>query len=186
MKQTLTLLLLITICTVAQESSQIQQPGTPKTELEKFFSKSGELIIKEFGMSHELSGSSTTKIAFQIINVYSPGRESSGIKGIRVTVSSPKKESSSFLDIDELESLKSALEYIWREREKLISMQNYIEVIFKTKDEFKFGAYVRDKELRLFASIDKYPYPNFFADFNDYNELSATISQLIQSLNNKQ
>lgn len=184
MKKFLTLLLVVTICTIAQESSQIQQPSTPKTELEKFFSKSGALIVKEFGISRELLGNSMTKIAFQIINVYSPGRESSGLKGIRVTVSSPKKESSSFLDVDELESLKRALEYILKEKEKLTSMQNYIEIIFKTKDEFKFGAYVKDKELRLFASIDKYPYPNYFADFNDYNELNATISQLIQSLNN--
>lgn len=175
----LSFFLVLTTFVCAQDNN-LQQQIEPKTKLENFFSKSGRLVVKEFLDSHHLNGTSMTRINFQFVKVYEPGRPETEIRGLKVTISAEQKEAFVFLDADEIESLKRTLEYIGSEKDKLLSNNNYTEIIFNAQDNFRFGAYVKDKEVRLFAQIDKYPYPRYFSDFEVYDALNLLINNFFK------
>jgi hypothetical protein len=165
---------------MAQEQPTVKEE--PKTKLEKFFSKAGSLYIKDFTEEHGLSGNSGTKLIFRALRVYNPGDEKSAIKGLKITLESYKKEGSVFLDLDEIESLERAMDYILAQADKIKAQKNYTEVIFSTKDGFKFGAYNKDSEIVLFASSDKYPYPSFYADFDQLTPLKLIVMEFRKQL----
>lgn len=154
---------------------QSQQKEEPKTKLEKFFSKAGSLYIKDFTEEQSLSGNAGTKITFTGLRVYTPGEEKNASKGIRITLESYKKEGSIFLDLDEIESLERAMDYISTQSDNIKAQKNYTEVTFSTKGDFKFGCYNKNGEIVLFAEANKYPYPHFYADFDQLAPLKVIV-----------
>lgn len=179
MSKTFLIILFVSISYFAQEQQIIEEP---KTKLEKFFSKEGVLLIKEFLERQTLSGNSATQLTFQGLKVYYSSDEKSITKGLKINIASYKKEADVFLDIDEIESLQKAMEYIWNQSSILKQQTNYTEIIFSTKDDFKFGCYVKEKEIILFATTDKYPYPAFYADFDQLNTLRMIVANYLKIL----
>lgn len=98
-------------------------------------------------------------------------------KGLRISIAAYHDgPATSFLDLDEIESLQKAMDYIFNEKAKLISLPYYSEVIFSTKDGFQFGAFTKDKEMTLFAKSGRYPYTSFYADFEELVNLKRLVS----------
>jgi len=64
-----------------------------------------------------------------------------------------EKANSSFLDVDEADSLSKALDYMINLLNKFKDEnREYTEVIFATKDEFKVGFYQKGSSFTVFAS----------------------------------
>jgi hypothetical protein len=96
----------------AQEAKS--QPTETKTKLEAFQAKSGALIIRGFSKVGSVQGRFSTSVEVECKEFTDA---SSGMKeyGITVTVKSNsrfEKESTSFIDYDEIDSLLKGIEYI--------------------------------------------------------------------------
>ena len=97
---------------LAQEAKP--QPAEPKTKLEAFQAKSGAVIIRGFSEVGAIQGRLSTSVEMECKEFTDA---SSGKKeyGITVTVKSSsrfEKESTSFIDYDEIDSLLKGIEYI--------------------------------------------------------------------------
>lgn len=124
--------------------------------MEAFLGKKGELIVKDFYKLGEVAGRYGSKIEFSVLVIYEPGKESQRIRGLKIKVSEGgryERSNTSFLDLEEIESLSKALEYMgelsarWKDIKK-----EYTEVVFSTKDDFRIGFYQTGNELTAFSS----------------------------------
>lgn len=143
--------LIIPVSTFAQK----QAKPLPSTKLEQFLSKKGKLIVKDSFDSGTLSGQYGTKISVDALIIYEPGKEEEKIRGLRIEVKGGgrlERSDTSFLDLDEVESLSKAISYMinlvdnWKNKSR-----NYTEVIFSTKGDFKLGFYQKGTEMTGFA-----------------------------------
>jgi hypothetical protein len=130
----------------------------PRTELEAFLSKTGHIVVKEFhfhGKLEELSGSLSSGVELSTVILYEPGKESQRKKGLWIKVkeaSSYERSDTSFLDVDEIESLSKAIDYMTNLAQQWAGKpRDYTEVIFSTKGDFQLGFYVSDGKPSAFA-----------------------------------
>ena len=141
-----------------EASKSIEQDSLKNvTKLQKFLSQKGSLIIKDFYTLGNLPGLYSTEMRFNAIVFYEPGKEEERVKGLKIEIAEPKtygeNSESAFLDLEELESLSKALQYMsnlkenWKDKPK-----EYTEVIFETKGNFKSGFYKQKNEVNAFAS----------------------------------
>ena len=113
---------------------------------------------------------------FEAVVFYEPGKEENRTRGLKITFSELKsygeQTESAFLDLEELESLSQALDYMSGLKEKWNSMpKEYTEVVFETKGNFKTGFYQQGTKATPFASAG---YGNGISCFlNDIKQLSA-------------
>ncbi|MEG8948177.1 hypothetical protein [Rosettibacter firmus] len=127
------------------------------TKLQNFLAQKGTLIIKDFYKLGKISGLYWTDMKFDAIVFYEPGKEEERVKGLKIEVTELKTygehSEAAFLDLEELESLSKALQYMttlkeyWKDKPK-----EYTEVIFETKGNFKTGFFKRKDEIQAFAS----------------------------------
>jgi len=131
---------------LAQEDAPAPAPK-PKTEIEEFLGATGKIFVKVF---HPLgpirSSGSVTDLDALII--YEPGKKAEGKRGIRVTAvggGTLMRNHASFLDLDEIQDLIGALDYMaGAVKELAATKQDYTEVIFTTRGDFQAGFYVKD------------------------------------------
>jgi ribosomal protein L35AE/L33A len=140
-----------------QEKKDIK-PTEPSTKLENFLLKKGRLVIKD---SYELGMISCIHEAKQMtldaMVIYEPGQEINRMRGLRIEIEDRgerfAKSNTSFLDLEEIESLSKALSYMsdlsskWKDQTKA-----YTEVIFSTKGDFQIGFYQKGSEQGFFSS----------------------------------
>lgn len=128
----------------------------PATKLEQFLSKKGRLYVKDFFEAGEVSGSYGQHVTVTSVNLYEPGKEKEKSRGLKIEVYEGgrlEKTHSSFLDIEEVESLSKAIEYMVKLIENFKGTnREYTEVIFATKGGFKIGFYQKGNEFQAFAS----------------------------------
>jgi len=172
---------LINLLIYAQAEQKEQKES--KTELEKFFSKSGVIIIREYTQTQILSGDSYTQINLQGIKSYYPG-EKEFIKGLRITITNQSKEAIAFLDLEEVESLSKALLYIIENIKIFESYEYYTEIEFRTKGNFEMGIFKSDNKIKFYTKINKYPYPFFYADVNTIIAFSSLVSKFYNAIQN--
>ncbi|MEX2702326.1 MAG: hypothetical protein Q6368_004580 [Candidatus Baldrarchaeota archaeon] len=145
------LLLLVPTLSIAQEKAKRE----PATKLEQFLSKKGKLIIKDFRKIGVISGQYGTKIKIDALTIYEPSSEFQKIKGLRVEIQGAGKfetTRTSFLDMDEVESLSQAISYMIRLLEKWKDYsREYTEVIFSTRGDFDLGFYQKGTSVQGFA-----------------------------------
>lgn len=153
----------------------------PATKLERFFSKKGHLYVKEFYDAGRVSGQYGTNISVKSLVVYDPGKETEKIRGLKIEVYEGgrlEKSNSSFLDIDEVESLSKALEYMINLVDKFkTSNREYTEVIFSTKGEFKVGFYQKGSSFSAFASSGYIREATSFLPVESLTELKGVIDK---------
>jgi hypothetical protein len=147
------LILFSTLFCQAPEDKNIQ----PNTKVGLFLASKGKLLIKQFYEIGKLTGSFGTIMKFDALLLFEPGQEDQRIRGIKITIKSEdkhgEKESTSFLDMDEMESLSKAIDYSLNLIEKWKNITSeYTEVIFCTKDDFKVGFYQKGTEQTCFSS----------------------------------
>lgn len=167
----------------AQSNEQTPNAIQINTDLEKFISKKGVMLVKEFIPIGEINGSSGTQAKLTAVKVFRPGEENNATKGLRIQLSSYKKEGTAFIDFDEANSLIEAIEYMIELSKKWNTIErNYTEVIFNAKDYISFGFYTKEGELSLFVSINKYPNPYYFDEINKLAEWKTQISKGLELL----
>lgn len=145
--------LLMLVSTFAYGMEQTNK--APSTKLEQFLSKKGKLLIKDSHVAGILKGQQYgTKITVDALTIYEPGKESDKLKGLRVEVyEGGGRSDTSFLDMDEVESLSQAIAYMTKMLQKWKgSDREYTEVIFSTKDDFQMGFYQKGSEVTSFAT----------------------------------
>ena len=142
----------------ATNSAQIKKEETkePTTKLEAFLVTKGKLIIKEFYELGRVSGKYGSKIEFTALVMFEPGEESKRVRGLKIEITQAgryEKSETSFLDLEEVDSLLKAIEYLidlsvkWKDIEK-----TYTEVVFSTKGDFSIGFYQQGNKQAAFSS----------------------------------
>jgi len=127
----------------------------PATKLEQFLSKKGILYIKDFYDAGRIDGQFDQHISVQALIVYEPGKDGEKKRGLKIEVFEGgrlEKSNSSFLDIEEVESLSKAIDYMIDLINKFKDgSREYTECIFSTKGEFKVGFYQKNDDFQAFC-----------------------------------
>lgn len=122
------------------------------TKLEAFISKKGLILIKDFHSLGSISGMHYSSVTFKAVLFYEPGKEKNSIRGIKIEIFDDNSESV-FLDLEELESLSRALEYMFNlQKSWENNPKEYTEVIYETKGNFQVGFYKKNDTVNSFIS----------------------------------
>jgi hypothetical protein len=134
--------------------TQEEKPQEPATKLESFLSTKGILLVKDF---HSLGWIGDMNI--KALVVYRPGQETQSLQGLRIEISEylgqhlGSRSHTSFLDLDEIQSLSKAIAYMIDLSEKWKhTTKEYTEVIFLAKGGFQIGFYQDGTKQKAFAS----------------------------------
>jgi hypothetical protein len=173
-------MLAVTSSAFAQKAPEDKE--APKTKLETFLATKGSMVVKDF---YELG--SVRGMSIDALVIYEPGKEGTKIKGLRAEITDGGRLSnshSSFLDMDELESLAGALDYMgklmgeWKGHKR----EAYTEVTFQTKGDFKLGFFQKGDDQRLFASSGIIGKADFFGTAEDLPKIRTLLGQAIDKL----
>lgn len=189
--------LIIVLCALVflplMASAQVKKEGEakePATKLEAFLAKKGKLIVKDFYKLGKVACSFGSKIEFSALVIYEPGQERHKIRGLKIEVTEGgrlERSNTSFLDLEEIESLSKALEYMaglstkWEDIKK-----EYTEVIFSTKGDFEIGFYQRGTEQASFSSSGYIGKAScFFPSMQDLNSVKTIADKGLKLLSKK-
>jgi hypothetical protein len=148
-----------------------------KTKLERFFSKSGILLIKEYyvaGRIKQFKNKPVNYLRFISLFLYLPGQPNSVVKGIKIDVVKRKNgslEDSIFIDAPEIESLYKAINYIAKTSKKLKKRVKNIDVIYETKGNFRIALLQRFKTKNKIKKV----YQRFFLFLRTKTLIGHTI-----------
>jgi hypothetical protein len=194
MCRTLTVLVLIAVAGLnafAQQPSGVPPVSEPKpqTKLEAFLSSKGTLVVKDFYELGKVGGLGSS-MSMDAVVLTQPGQEDQKIRGLRVEVSESgrlERSNTSFLDMDEIESLSKALSYMTglSEKWKPIEKQEYSEVQFATKGDFRIGFYQRKKNQGAFVSSGTVGVARAFIDVQDFAKIKGFVDQGLSLLQSK-
>lgn len=142
---------------VFAQDNQEQKKSEPATKVEAFLAKKGQLIIRDYyriGMIVDIALESGY-VKFDGLVITVPGEVKGIIKGLRITVTQKgkyQKDNCSFLDIEELESLSSAIQFMSSLSQKWETEQKeYTEVEFSTKGYFSTGFFQEGLTQKFFV-----------------------------------
>ena len=160
---------------------QQQTQKEPATKLEQFLAKKGKLIIKDSHEAGVLHGQYGTKITVDALTIYEPGKETDKIRGLRIEVYEGgrlERSDTSFLDMDEVESLSQAISYMITLLKKWQGInREYIEVIFSTKGDFNLGFYQKGTEVQAFSKSGTIGAAHCYFAMNDLSKLKVIIDK---------
>lgn len=160
---------------------QQQAQKEPATKLEQFLAKKGKLIIKDSHEAGVLKGQYETEITVDALTIYEPGKEADKIRGLRIEVYEGgrlERSNTSFLDMDEVESLSQAITYMIGLLEKWQGKnREYTEVIFSTRGDFKLGFYQKGTEVNSFSKSGIICATSCYFQTNDLSQLKAIIDK---------
>jgi len=166
MKKVCAILVLCLAMMVAYEQVLAQVGDVDKekeltTKLELFLAEKGKLSVKEFFALGKVSGNARTKVELTAVVIYTPGEEDERLRGLKIEVinagGSYVKRKSSFLDLEEIDGLLKAIDYVVGLSKEWEGVQKeYIEVVFSTKDDFRVGFYQRGIKQKAFVSSGTY------------------------------
>lgn len=128
-----------------------------KTKIEEFLAKKGTLFIKDFYQMGNLTSDTRIfgKLEFRAIVIYKPDSKADSIKGMKVEVfakeyyvySSYDKSETAFLDLEELQELSNAIQYMIKLVDKWNEIkQEYTEVTYQTVGNFQLVLFPQKQE----------------------------------------
>jgi hypothetical protein len=170
-------LLLLSVFAYGQQVPQKE----PATKLEEFLAKKGKLIVKDSHEAGVLHGQYGTKITIGALTIYEPGKEEDKIRGLRIEVYEGgrlERSDTSFLDMDEVESLSQAISYMitlldrWQG-----SAREYTEVIFSTKGDFILGFYQKGTQVQAFSKSGLIGAASCYFPPGDLSKLRAIVDK---------
>lgn len=162
----------------------------PATKLEEFLAKKGKLIVKEFYDLGEVTGRYGSKIELKALVIYEPGQDSQKVRGLKIQVTEGgryEKSNTSFLDLEEVESLSKAIGYMANLSSKWKGIsKKYTEIIFSTRGDFQIGFYQKGSKQAAFSSAGYIGKAGcFFASMNDLNSVKLLTDKGIEILKGK-
>lgn len=174
-------------------SAQVKKEGEtkePATKLEAFLAKKGRLMVKDFYEIGEVAGRYGSKIEFKALLIYEPGQESQRIRGLKIEVTEGgrfERSNASFLDLEEIESLSKAIEYMISLSAKWKGInKEYTEVVFSTKGDFKIGFYQKGTNQAAFSSSGYIGKAScFFSSMQDLSSMKAMADKSLKLLSEK-
>lgn len=135
MKFILLAALLVTLCPVAAQEQADGARPTPATKLEAFSAKKGVVLIKGYTTLGSVSGMG--RVAIDVREFRDASNPKSAQYGVVFEVKEAgrlERESSSFVDEDEIDSLIKGLEYVSKIGKGVTTLSNF-EAQYRTKGE---------------------------------------------------
>jgi len=166
-----------------------EKPTEPATKLEAFLVKKGKIVIKD---SYELGAiiGRFGRAEVDALVIYEPGIESARIRGLRVEIKEAgrlERSRTSFLDMEEIESLSKAIKYMadLAEKWKGETREAYTEVTFSTKGDFKVGFYQKGSVRSAYLHSGYIGRATCFMEVGDFGKLKNIIDKGLSILKEK-
>lgn len=176
-----------------------QEPATrtnpfeliPPTALETVLSKTGGLIVADFySLGWVTVGDRAGRMSIDAVVVTEPGREERRTRGLRIDVTATGRvvvPARTYLDMEEVEGLSRALPYMiqfaarWKDTEK----QEYTEVQFATKGDFRLGFSQDKRDQRGFVSSGPVGVMRVLIDMSEFARIKLLLDQAVTLLQGK-
>lgn len=174
-------------------SAQVKGEGKtkePATKLEAFLAKKGKLIVKDLYKLGEVAGRYGSDIEFKALVIYEPGQEGQRIRGLKIEITEGgtyERSNTSFLDLEEIESLSRAIEYMVSLSAKWKGInKEYTEIVFATKGDFNIGFCQKEAEQVAFSSIGYIGEAScLFSSMQDLNSVKVIADKGLKLLSEK-
>lgn len=154
----------------------------------EFISKKGSLLIKEF---HSIA--SYKSMYGPILNLdvvfISDATSNVTVRGLRIEAEEKKSygtnTSMSFLDVDEVESLIAALDYVIESETTYGDdrLQPYRELEYSSKDSFSIGVFIDKAKYTAFARVGRVGQITLFIKYQDLPQIKRYIESALVKLN---
>lgn len=164
-RMTVVITLFLLMCSLPIAAVGEITPTTPATQLEAFLAKKGDILIEEFKDFGSDSIPYGRSIGFQAVILYQPGVEKKKTKGLKVDLfEGTHMLSSSFLDLDEVESLSKALGYMidLAAKWEIEPPKEYTRIVFTSKGDFGIGFWQNGHEQQAWATCGREEAESYF------------------------
>ena len=170
------------------QANEEEKPKEPPTKLEAFLAKKGKLIVKDEYNVGTLKKLGT--VEFSAIVLYEPGMESQRIKGMFIEIKESgrvERKRTSFLDLEEIESMSKAIIYMadLAEKWKGQTREAYTDVTFSAKGDFKIGFYHAGAKRSIFMYAGYALQTSAFMGVEDFPEIKAILDKGLSLLKQK-
>ncbi len=155
------------------------QVPSPKTKLEEFSARTGVVIIRgfeEIGSSYGLYSTSIKVEAKEFVNVLT-GEEEYGIT-IEVKKEDGRydKESTSYIDYDEIDSLISGIDYIAKVDKSRTKFSNF-QADYNTKGDFKISTFSTAGKIMVAVSSGRIGAVSAYYNLSSLTEIRTLIEK---------
>ena len=152
---------------------------TPKTKLEEFSAKTGVVIVRgfeEIGTVSGLMGTSIKVEAKEFVNV-STGKKEYGIT-IEVKKENGRydKESTSYIDYDEISSLISGIDYIAKVNNSATKFSNF-QADYNTKGDFKVSTFSMNEKIMVAIASGRIGSVTAYYNISSLPEIRSVIKK---------
>ncbi len=183
MKKYTLLSCLLTILFLQFSPAQDEPGRGPSTKIKSALSEKGRIFIKDFYSLGTIRGKSGASMEFNAMIVYEPGKEVERLRGLKIAITADsvdKRNAGVYLDIDEMDNLNKVVVYMigtaasssWK-----YTTKDSAEVMFATKDNFRFGFYQKGMEQICFAECyDKIKLISYF-DIENLKTVKLILDQ---------
>ena len=163
-----------------QAAAQLQKP---KTQLEQFQAKTGSALVKGYKTIGSLPGkfgSSITVTAMEFTDA------ASGAKQFGITIevketSRYERKNTSYVDLDEIDSLLSGMDYISRVTKSSTKLVDF-EAIYRTKGDLSIDRFTRGDSTMVAVQSGTYGGANAFFDSKELPNIRALLDKAQTSL----
>lgn len=180
MRKLIVVLMILVPCFAFGEETE----KVPSTNIEKYMSIKGNMVIKEF---YPIGNVQNAK--FEALIVSDPFK-STKRKGLRVEVKEYDRivrSNSAFIDYEELDNLSKSIAYMsdlskqWNKENN----ETYTEVQFSTNGNLIIGLYTDDKKQKMFIHTGIIARTSIFTKADELDEVKKNIDAAITFLKNK-
>ena len=153
-----------------------EPPDTPKTEIEKFTSQHGIILIQGFTTQGVVSGSYSTTVEVTLTEV----RQASSVKrlfGVIVKVTEAgriKRDNSAFVDESELESLIDGISYLQKVEPAATSLKSF-QAQYLTVGGLVISIFSSDSGLTSVVKIERLPHVSAWLGLSELAEFRALL-----------
>ena len=189
-KRLILLICFIAITIACSKEKKPEPQNESGTKLEKFVARKGITFVRDlYHIKPDISNSSNKALKLEGVVIYEPDKENERLKGLKINVCEKKPADESetlactdywYLDLDEVENLSKALEYIREFSNEWKNVQREdTSVTYMSKGDFiiRFNQWETNQEVYL-------PYQNnkekFF--FDNIDSLAAFKEQIDNAL----
>lgn len=168
-------------------SSIMVAESVETSNIAAFDSNKGSLIKKEYHSIATVKGLYSGKLNMDLLFM-KDATTNRAIKGLRIEAEEIKTYGSSsnrsLLDVEEVESLISALDYLIQAKTKYGTdkQQPYRELEYSSKDSFKFGVFISKAEYTVFATVGRISAITVFFKYDQLSQIKQHLTSAITKL----
>jgi hypothetical protein len=175
-------------CSSAQTApAKAQAKDQPAPQLEASLSQHGQMMMKEFYELGTVRGMGHVTLTALVISAPIGSHKTKGLK-IEVSESGQfERDNSSFLDVDELESLSQSLTSMSDAAAKWNAADHapYTEVIYRPKGELQIGFFRKGNDVNAFCTSGSIGSATAYFKVEQLREWKSFVDQAIMLLKTK-